>query len=72
MFVVKQIICFRLRFDFSADLRRKLQTPAQVVSVFDSVQMQGERGAVATVGLPAGNSVSCEVSKYSALVFSCC
>ncbi|XP_061574538.1 uncharacterized protein si:dkey-256h2.1 isoform X2 [Cololabis saira] len=40
-------------FDFSADLQTKLQSPAKVVSVFDKVQMQGEKGAVATVDLPS-------------------
>ncbi|TDH11363.1 hypothetical protein EPR50_G00060070 [Perca flavescens] len=39
-------------FDFYADLQTKLQSPAKVVSVFDKVQMQGEKGAVATVNLP--------------------
>ncbi|XP_008297579.1 uncharacterized protein LOC103370331 [Stegastes partitus] len=39
-------------FDFSADLQAKLQSPAKVVPVFDKVQMQGEKGAVATVNLP--------------------
>ncbi|XP_030605990.1 uncharacterized protein LOC115794558 [Archocentrus centrarchus] len=39
-------------FDFFADLQTKLQNPAKVVSVFDKVQMQGEKGAVATVNLP--------------------
>ncbi|XP_059194293.1 uncharacterized protein si:dkey-256h2.1 [Centropristis striata] len=39
-------------FDFSADLQNKLQSPAKVVSVFNKVQMQGEKGAVATVDLP--------------------
>ncbi|XP_038566528.1 uncharacterized protein si:dkey-256h2.1 [Micropterus salmoides] len=41
-------------FDFYADLQTKLQHPAKVVSVFDKVQMQGEKGAVATVDLPSG------------------
>ncbi|XP_070691172.1 uncharacterized protein [Pempheris klunzingeri] len=41
-------------FDFYADLQTKLQSPAKVVSVFDKVQMQGEKGAVATVDLPSG------------------
>ncbi|KAM9724273.1 uncharacterized protein ACNS7B_019404 [Menidia menidia] len=40
-------------FEFSADLQIKLQTPARVVSVFDRMQMQGEKGAVATVELPS-------------------
>ncbi|RVE63115.1 hypothetical protein OJAV_G00165190 [Oryzias javanicus] len=39
-------------FDFFADLQVKLQSPAEVVSVFDKVLMQGDRGAVATVDLP--------------------
>ncbi|XP_039886666.1 uncharacterized protein si:dkey-256h2.1 isoform X3 [Simochromis diagramma] len=38
-------------FDFFADLQTKLQNPAKVVSVFDKVQMQGDKGAVATVDL---------------------
>ncbi|XP_039972563.1 uncharacterized protein si:dkey-256h2.1 [Xiphias gladius] len=41
-------------FDFYADLETRLQSPAEVVSVFDKVQMQGEKGAVATVDLPSG------------------
>uniref|UniRef100_A0A8P4KGC4 Si:dkey-256h2.1 n=1 Tax=Dicentrarchus labrax TaxID=13489 RepID=A0A8P4KGC4_DICLA len=41
-------------FDFYADLQTKLQRPAKVVPVFDKVQMQGEKGAVATVDLPLG------------------
>ncbi|XP_044215965.1 uncharacterized protein si:dkey-256h2.1 [Thunnus albacares] len=41
-------------FDFYADLWTKLQSPAKVVSVFDKVQMQGDKGAVATVDLPLG------------------
>ncbi|XP_068997991.1 uncharacterized protein [Embiotoca jacksoni] len=41
-------------FDFSADLQTKLQTPAEVVCVFDRIQMQGKIGAVATVDLPQG------------------
>lgn len=43
-------------FDFYADLQLKLQSPATVVSVFDKVQMQGDKGAVATVDLPLGSS----------------
>ncbi|XP_075266555.1 LOW QUALITY PROTEIN: uncharacterized protein LOC115396397 [Salarias fasciatus] len=42
-------------FDFSADLQAKLQTPAKIVSVFDKVLMQGDKGAVATVQLPLGS-----------------
>ncbi|XP_071326608.1 uncharacterized protein [Trachinotus anak] len=42
-------------FDFYADLQTKLQSPAKVVPVFDKVQMQGEKGAVATVDLPLGS-----------------
>nr|XP_019958974.1 PREDICTED: uncharacterized protein LOC109639771 [Paralichthys olivaceus] len=42
-------------FDFYADLQNKLQTPAKVVSVFDKVQMQGDKGAVAAVDLPLGS-----------------
>uniref|UniRef100_UPI003AAB2C9B uncharacterized protein isoform X1 n=1 Tax=Centroberyx gerrardi TaxID=166262 RepID=UPI003AAB2C9B len=41
-------------FEFYEDLQTKLRSPAQVVSVFDKVQMQGDRGAVATVDLPLG------------------
>ncbi|XP_071388895.1 uncharacterized protein [Centroberyx affinis] len=41
-------------FEFYADLQTRLRSPAQVVSVFDKVQMQGDRGAVATVDLPLG------------------
>ncbi|KAF3692333.1 hypothetical protein EXN66_Car008009 [Channa argus] len=43
-------------FDFYADLQLKLQNPAKVVPVFDTVQMQGDKGAVATVNLPPGDS----------------
>uniref|UniRef100_A0A667XXJ3 Si:dkey-256h2.1 n=1 Tax=Myripristis murdjan TaxID=586833 RepID=A0A667XXJ3_9TELE len=39
-------------FDFYNSLQTRLRSPAQVVSVFDKVQMQGDRGAVATVDLP--------------------
>lgn len=50
------IVCrFASRFEFSADLQLKLQSPAEVVGVFDEVRMQGDKGAVATVDLPAGN-----------------
>lgn len=49
---------FVFRFDFYTDLQTKLQTPAKVVSVFDKVQMQGEKGAVATVDMPLGNFVN--------------
>ena len=48
-------ICPPHRFDFSSDLHDKLQTPAEVVSVFDKVQMQGDKGAVAAVQLPPGD-----------------
>ncbi|XP_068179668.1 uncharacterized protein si:dkey-256h2.1 [Antennarius striatus] len=41
-------------FDFAADLWIRLQTPAEVVPVFDKVQMQGKNGAVATVLMPPG------------------
>lgn len=41
-------------FDFYTDLQNKLQNPAKVVPVFDKVQMQGEKGAVATVDMPLG------------------
>lgn len=47
---------FVSRFDFFADLQTKLQNPAKVVSVFDKVQMQGDKGAVATVDLSIGMS----------------
>ncbi|KAM8734039.1 uncharacterized protein AB9X84_022967 [Acanthopagrus schlegelii] len=43
-------------FDFYTDLQNKLQNPAKVVTVFDKVQMHGEKGAVATVDMPAGLS----------------
>ncbi|TKS82579.1 hypothetical protein D9C73_016688 [Collichthys lucidus] len=43
-------------FDFNADLLTKLQSSAKVVPVFDKVQMQGEKGAVATVDMPSGLS----------------
>ncbi|XP_062277932.1 uncharacterized protein si:dkey-256h2.1 [Scomber scombrus] len=43
-------------FDFYADLWTKLQSPAKVVSVFDKVQMHGDKGAVATVDLPLGSA----------------
>lgn len=46
------------RFDFYADLLIKLRAPAKVVPVFDNVQMQGEKGAVATVDLPSGDYIS--------------
>lgn len=42
------------RFDFYTDLQTKLQSPAKVIPVFDNVQMHGEKGAVATVAMPAG------------------
>ncbi|XP_060936437.1 uncharacterized protein LOC133013499 [Limanda limanda] len=42
-------------FDFSSDLQDKLQTRAEVVSVFDKVPMQGDKGAVAAVELPSGS-----------------
>ncbi|XP_017284069.1 uncharacterized protein si:dkey-256h2.1 isoform X2 [Kryptolebias marmoratus] len=40
-------------FEFSAGLQLKLQSPAEVVCVFDEVRMQGDRGAVAAVTLPS-------------------
>lgn len=46
---------FVSRFDFYTDLQNKLQNPAKVVTVFDRVQMHGEKGAVATVDMPPGN-----------------
>ncbi|XP_062255672.1 uncharacterized protein si:dkey-256h2.1 [Platichthys flesus] len=42
-------------FDFSSDLQDKLKTPSEVVSVFNKVQMQGDKGAVASVELPPGS-----------------
>ncbi|XP_030013151.1 uncharacterized protein LOC115435096 isoform X2 [Sphaeramia orbicularis] len=39
-------------FDFHSSLQTKLHSPAKVISVFDKVQMQGEKGAVAAVDLP--------------------
>uniref|UniRef100_A0A8C6TMP4 Si:dkey-256h2.1 n=1 Tax=Neogobius melanostomus TaxID=47308 RepID=A0A8C6TMP4_9GOBI len=39
-------------FDFHTRLLSALQIPATVLSVFDRVQMQGQRGARATVHLP--------------------
>ncbi|MEQ2197203.1 hypothetical protein XENOCAPTIV_025300 [Xenoophorus captivus] len=42
-----------LRFEFSAGLQIKLQSPAKVIPVFDHVTMQGDKGAVATVDLPS-------------------
>ncbi|XP_054637343.1 uncharacterized protein si:dkey-256h2.1 isoform X2 [Dunckerocampus dactyliophorus] len=39
-------------FDFYADLQLKLDLPATVIPVFDKVQMQGDKGAVAVVNLP--------------------
>lgn len=56
--------CFTSRFEFSADLQLKLQSPAEVVRVFDEVRMQGDKGAVTTVDLPAGNVIS-PAEKYS-------
>ncbi|KAM4600691.1 uncharacterized protein ACJ7VT_020595 [Polymixia lowei] len=40
-------------FDFYEGLRTRLQSPAEVVSVFDKVVMHGDKGAVATVDLPS-------------------
>ncbi|XP_061104801.1 uncharacterized protein si:dkey-256h2.1 [Conger conger] len=40
-------------FDYSRQLQEQLHSPAQVLSVFDNVLMQGQEGAVATVNLPA-------------------
>lgn len=53
------------RFDFYTGLQMKLKSPANVVPVFDKVQMQGDKGAVATVNLPLGNYNS-SVSAFSA------
>ncbi|KAL2084443.1 hypothetical protein ACEWY4_019961 [Coilia grayii] len=41
-------------FDYQEVLRGRLQRPATVVPVFDRVQMQGDKGAQATVDLPTG------------------
>lgn len=46
------------RFEFSANLQLKLQSPAKVICVFDEVTMQGDDGAVATVDLPSGDFIS--------------
>ncbi|XP_032415423.1 uncharacterized protein LOC116717881 isoform X1 [Xiphophorus hellerii] len=40
-------------FEFAAGLRNKIQSPAKIIPVFDQVTMQGDKGAVATVELPA-------------------
>ncbi|XP_061920137.1 uncharacterized protein si:dkey-256h2.1 [Entelurus aequoreus] len=40
-------------FDFYSDLLMKLESPATVIPVFDKVQMQGDKGAVAVVNLPS-------------------
>ncbi|XP_049585613.1 uncharacterized protein si:dkey-256h2.1 [Syngnathus scovelli] len=39
-------------FDFSTALQLKLKSPATVVTVFDKVQMQGDKGAVADIKMP--------------------
>uniref|UniRef100_A0A8C9V7G5 Si:dkey-256h2.1 n=1 Tax=Scleropages formosus TaxID=113540 RepID=A0A8C9V7G5_SCLFO len=39
-------------FDFSTQLRKQLTAPAQVLTVFKNVVMQGDPGAVTTVDLP--------------------
>ncbi|XP_061530766.1 uncharacterized protein si:dkey-256h2.1 isoform X2 [Phycodurus eques] len=39
-------------FDFSAALQLKLESPATVLPVFDKVQMQSDKGAVADVNIP--------------------
>ncbi|KAM9851498.1 uncharacterized protein ACBR49_004675 [Aulostomus maculatus] len=41
-------------FDFYTNLQSKLGTPATVVSIFDKVPMQGDKGAVAAADLPPG------------------
>uniref|UniRef100_A0A671WQP7 Si:dkey-256h2.1 n=1 Tax=Sparus aurata TaxID=8175 RepID=A0A671WQP7_SPAAU len=55
-FVAWQAQFFAEMFDFYTDLQNKLQNPAKVVTVFDRVQMHGEKGAVATVDMPPGLS----------------
>lgn len=57
---------FVSRFDFYTDLQNKLQNPAKVVTVFDRVQMHGEKGAVATVDMPPGNftNKTCETGTF--------
>ncbi|XP_006791947.1 uncharacterized protein si:dkey-256h2.1 [Neolamprologus brichardi] len=58
---------FVSRFDFFADLQTKLQNPAKVVSVFDKVQMQGDKGAVATVDLSIGKFIKTTVELYAVI-----
>ncbi|XP_063054306.1 uncharacterized protein si:dkey-256h2.1 [Engraulis encrasicolus] len=41
-------------FEYQEVLRGRLERPATVVPVFDHLQMQGEKGAQATVDLPPG------------------
>lgn len=60
--------CFVSRFDFFADLQTKLQNPAKVVSVFDKVQMQGDKGAVATVDLSIGKFIKTTVNYIIRLI----
>lgn len=57
---------FVSRFDFYTDLQNKLQNPAKVVTVFDRVQMHGEKGAVATVDMPPGSFTNkmCETRTF--------
>uniref|UniRef100_A0A3B4H0H0 Uncharacterized LOC102206249 n=1 Tax=Pundamilia nyererei TaxID=303518 RepID=A0A3B4H0H0_9CICH len=55
-------------FDFFADLQTKLQNPAKVVSVFDKVQMQGDKGAVATVDLSIGKFIKTTVNYIIRLI----
>lgn len=59
---------FVSRFDFFADLQTKLQNPAKVVSVFDKVQMQGDKGAVATVDLSIGKFIKTTVNYIIRLI----
>lgn len=59
---------FVSRFDFFADLQTKLQNPAKVVSVFDKVQMQGDKGAVATVNLSIGKFIKTTVNYLIRLI----
>ncbi|XP_066571608.1 uncharacterized protein LOC136760208 isoform X2 [Amia ocellicauda] len=39
-------------FDYAQQLHGQLQKPSQTINVFNHTLMQGDRGAVATVGLP--------------------
>uniref|UniRef100_A0A3Q3LRG8 Si:dkey-256h2.1 n=1 Tax=Mastacembelus armatus TaxID=205130 RepID=A0A3Q3LRG8_9TELE len=74
-------------FNFYADLQMKLENPVKNVSVFDKVQMQGQKGAVATVDLPLDfdtleldaslscpgrRDVSCAPWDHTVQLFVCC